>query len=67
MSIVKKMTIGSCFFTYYEEYPTEQNALDKVNGKFKEVKIDKLRIERVKVTKENDDSKSKGTPKVEGS
>ena len=67
MSIVKKMTIGSCFFTYYEEYPTEQNALDKVNGKFKEVKIDKLRIERVKVTKENDDSKSKGTPKVERS
>jgi len=62
MSIVKKMTIGSCFFTYYEEYATEQDALDKVNGKFKEVKIDKLRLERVKITKENDDSKSQRTP-----
>jgi CBS domain containing-hemolysin-like protein len=71
MSIVKKMTIGSCFFTYYEEYPTEQNALDKVNGKFKEVKIDKLRIERVKVTKlEENDGRSNcqnGTPEVERS
>ena len=66
MSIVKKMTIGSCFFTYYEEYATEQNALDKVNGKFKEVKIDKLRLERVKITKENDDSKSEDSTKTKG-
>lgn len=64
--MIVKRTIGSVFFTYEEEYPSEEKALNKVEGKFKEVKLDKLRIERVKITKENDDNKSEDSTKTKG-
>ena len=65
MNVIKKV-MGSCFFEYITEHDSEQNALNN-EGAFKEVKIGKLRFERTKITKENDDSKSKRTPKVERS
>ena len=65
MSVVKK-TIGSVFFSYEEQYPSEVEALNGQSGQFINVNLDKLRIERVKITKENDDSKSERTPKTKG-
>ena len=66
MSVVKK-TIGSVFFEYIEEYPSENDALEKINGTFKTVELNKLRLERVKITKkENDDSKSENSTKTKG-
>ena len=67
MTVIRK-TIGSVFFEYLEEYDSEEQALEKTNGKFLKINLNKLRLERVKILKkENDDSKSKGTPKVERS
>jgi CBS domain containing-hemolysin-like protein len=67
MSIVVKKTIGSVFFQYIEEYPNENDALQKINGTFKTVELNKLRLERVKITKkENDDNKSEDSTKTEG-
>jgi hypothetical protein len=70
MTVVKK-TIGSVFFEYIEEYDTEEQALEKINGKFLKVNLNKPRIERVKVTKlEENDGRSNcqnGTPEVERS
>ena len=70
MTVVKK-TIGSVFFEYIEEYDTEEQALEKTNGKFLKVNLNKPRIERVKVTKlEENDGRSNcqnGTPEVERS
>lgn len=63
MTVIKKV-IGSCFFEYISEFDSEEKALSGLDGTFKEVKIDKLRTERVKITKENDDSKSQRTPKA---
>jgi len=55
---VIKTKIGSVFFEYIEHYPNEQDALDSKNGEFKAVKLNKLRMERVKITKqENDEAK----------
>ena len=65
MTVIKSV-VGSCFFEYITEHDKEENALNE-EGTFKEVKIGKLRFERTKITKENDDSKSKRTPKVERS
>lgn len=65
MTVIKKV-IGSCFFEYISEFDSEEKALSGLDGTFKEVKIDKLRTERVKITKENDDSKSQRTPKAKG-
>jgi hypothetical protein len=65
MTVIKKV-IGSCFFEYISEFDSEEKALNGLDGTFKEVKIDKLRTERVKITKENDDSKSQRTPKAKG-
>jgi hypothetical protein len=70
MTVVKK-TIGSVFFEYLEEYDSEEQALEKTNGKFLKINLNKLRIERVKVTKlEENDGRSNcqnGTPEVERS
>ena len=67
MTVIRK-TIGSVFFEYLEEYDSEEQALEKTNGKFLKINLNKLRLERVKILKkENDDSKSKGTPEVERS
>jgi len=65
MSVVKK-TIGSVFFSYEEQYPSEVEALNGQSGQFINVNLDKLRIERVKITKENDDSKSEDSTKTKG-
>jgi len=64
MNVIKKVT-GSCLFEYITEHDSEQNALNN-EGAFKEVKIGKLRIERTKITKENDDNKSEDSTKTEG-
>ena len=64
MNVIKKV-MGSCFFEYVTEHDSEQNALNN-EGTFKEVKIGKLRIERTKITKENDDNKSEDSTKTEG-
>ena len=63
--ILKKVT-GSCLFEYISEFDSEEKALSGLEGTFKEVKIDKLRTERVKITKENNDSKSKDSTKTKG-
>lgn len=64
--ILKKVT-GSCLFEYISEFDSEEKALSGLDGTFKEVKIDKLRTERVKITKENDGQKHQnGTPKAKG-
>jgi len=64
MNVIKKVT-GSCLFEYVTEHDSEQNALNN-EGTFKEVKIGKLKIERTKITKENDDNKSEDSTKTEG-
>lgn len=53
MNIVKK-TIGSVFFSYEEEYPSEVEALNGQNGQFINVNLNKMRIERVKVIKKEE-------------
>ena len=67
--MITKKTIGSVFFSYVEQYPSEVEALNGQNGQFISVNLDKLRIERVKVIKqqkENDDNKSEDSTKTEG-
>ena len=67
--MITKKTIGSVFFSYEEQYPSEVEALNGQNGQFISVNLDKLRIERVKVTKqqkENDGEKHQDSNKVEG-
>ena len=63
--ILKKVT-GSCLFEYISEFDSEEKALSGLDGTFKEVKISSLKKERTKITKENNDSKSEGTPKAKG-
>jgi len=65
MTVIKKV-IGSCFFEYISEFDSEEKALSGLDGKFKEVKVSNLKKERTLITKENDDSKSEGTPKAKG-
>lgn len=65
MTVIKKV-IGSCFFEYISEFDSEEKALSGLDGTFKEVKLSNLKIERTLITKENDDSKSEGTPKAKG-
>jgi len=65
MTVIKKV-IGSCFFEYISEFDSEEKALSGLDGTFKEVKMSNLKIERTLITKENDDSKSEGTPKAKG-
>ena len=66
MSVIRK-TIGSVFFEYLEEYDSEEQALEKTNGKFLQVNLNKPRIERVKITKkENDGQRHQNSNKVEG-
>ena len=65
MSVIRK-TIGSVFFEYLEEYDTEEQALEKTNGKFLQVNLSSLRYERVKITKkENDGQRHQNSNKVE--
>jgi hypothetical protein len=61
---VTKTVMGSCFFEYITEHDSAEKALNN-EGVFKEVKVNKVRIERT-LTKENDDSKSERTPKAKG-
>ena len=63
--ILKKVT-GSCLFEYISEYDSEEKALSGLDGTFKEVKISNLKKEKTLITKENNDSKSEGTPKAKG-
>ena len=63
--IIKKVT-GSCIFEYISEYDSEEKALSGLEGTFKEVKISNLKKEKTLITKENNDSKSEGTPKAKG-
>jgi hypothetical protein len=72
MSVIRK-TIGSVFFEYLEEYDSEEQALEKTNGKFLQVNLNKPRIERVKITKKENDgqrhqdseeAKTKGRTKI---
>ncbi len=63
--ILKKVT-GSCLFEYISEFDSEEKALSGLDGTFKEVKISNLKKEKTLITKENDDSKSEGTPKAKG-
>ena len=72
MSVIRK-TIGSVFFEYLEEYDSEEQALEKTNGKFLQVNLNKPRIERVKITKKENDgqrhqdseeAKTKGRRKI---
>jgi len=63
--IIKKVT-GSCLFEYISEYDSEEKALSGLDGTFKEVKISNLKKEKTLITKENNDSKSEGTPKAKG-
>jgi|TARA_R110002126_G_scaffold257567_1_gene400560 hypothetical protein len=65
MTVIKKV-IGSCFFEYISEFDSEEKALSGLDGTFKEVKVSNLKKERTLITKENDDSKSEGTPKAKG-
>ena len=62
---VTKTVMGSCFFEYITEHDSEEKALNS-EGIFKEVKLGKLRVERTKITKENDDSKSEDSTKTKG-
>ena len=67
---VKRKTIGSVFFEYLEEYDSEEQALEKTNGKFLKINLNKLRLERVKILKKENDGRSNcqnGTPEVERS
>jgi hypothetical protein len=65
MAVVKK-TIGTVSFSYEEEYDTEEQALEKTNGKFLQVNLSSLRYERVKITKkENDGQRHQNSNKVE--
>ena len=59
-----KTVMGSCFFEYITEHDSVEKALNN-EGIFKEVKVNKVRVERT-LTKENDDSKSERTPKTKG-
>jgi len=61
---VTKTVMGSCFFEYITEHDSVEKALNN-EGIFKEVKVNKVRLERT-LTKENDDSKSERTPKTKG-
>ncbi len=63
--ILKKVT-GSCLFEYISEFDSEEKALSGLEGTFKEVKISNLKKEKTLITKENNDSKSEGTPKAKG-
>jgi|TARA_B110000977_G_scaffold197203_1_gene279158 hypothetical protein len=63
--ILKKVT-GSCLFEYISEFDSEEKALSGLDGTFKEVKISNLKKEKTLITKENNDSKSEGTPKAKG-
>ena len=63
--IIKKVT-GSCLFEYISEFDSEEKALSGLDGTFKEVKISNLKKEKTLITKENNDSKSEGTPKAKG-
>jgi hypothetical protein len=63
--MITKRIMGSCFFEYITEHDSEEKALNS-EGIFKEVKLGKLRIERTKITKENDDSKSEDSTKTKG-
>ena len=72
MTVIRK-TIGSVFFEYLEEYDSEEQALEKTNGKFLQVNLNKPRIERVKITKKENDgqrhqdseeAKTKGRTKI---
>ena len=65
MTVIKKV-IGSSYFEYISEFDSEEKALSGLDGTFKEVKLSNLKIERTLITKENDDSKSEGTPKAKG-
>ena len=65
MTVIKKV-IGSCFFEYISEFDSEEKALSGLDGTFKEVKISNLKKEKTLITKENNDSKSEGTPKAKG-
>ena len=50
MTVIRK-TIGSVYFEYLEEYDSEEQALEKTNGKFLKINLNKLRLERVKILK----------------
>jgi hypothetical protein len=63
--ILKKVT-GSCLFEYISEFDSEEKALSGLDGTFNEVKISNLKKEKTLITKENNDSKSEGTPKAKG-
>tara|TARA_R110000772_G_scaffold38977_1_gene91607 strand:- start:864 stop:1082 length:219 start_codon:yes stop_codon:yes gene_type:complete len=72
MTVIRK-TIGSVYFEYLEEYDSEEQALEKTNGKFLKINLNKLRLERVKILKKENDgqrhqdseeAKTKGRTKV---
>jgi len=67
MTVIKKV-IGSCFFEYISEFDSEEKALSGLDGTFKEVKVSNLKIERTRITKENDDGQEhqNRTPKAKG-
>tara|TARA_B110000503_G_scaffold70859_1_gene110113 strand:- start:266 stop:502 length:237 start_codon:yes stop_codon:yes gene_type:complete len=64
--MINKRTIGSCFFEYIESYDTEEDAVKAIGGRFIEVKIGKLRIERAKITKEKSDGSENSFAEAEG-
>ena len=61
---VTKTVMGSCFFEYITEHDSAEKALNN-EGIFKEVKVNKVRIERT-LTKENDGQQHQNSNKVEG-
>jgi len=61
---VTRTVMGSCFFEYITEHDSVEKALNN-EGIFKEVKVNKVRVERT-LTKENDDNKSEDSTKTKG-
>lgn len=61
--MIRKYTNGSCSFTLVEEYETIENAADRKNPKFVEVKLNDYKVEFATVRRE-DDGSQKRTPEA---